>query len=204
MEAEEYQDLDPAFAERDRTRKAGLPVIIAETERLLIREITMEDVPRLYEIFHMPGIENIVHPSQSLDEELEFMKAYISHAYAFYDFGLWSVLEKKSGEIIGEAGLFPSERADDAVEMGYVIAPFFHGKGYAAECGRAILRYAFDVLDLEEIHLFADRFNLASICTARTLGFIQTQGTGCGSGPQKEDMIHMTAGPETVRTGENP
>lgn len=43
----EEPDLDPAFAERDRCRKAGIPVKIAETRRLLIRETVMEDVPAL-------------------------------------------------------------------------------------------------------------------------------------------------------------
>ena len=105
---EEYADLDPAFAERDRIRKKGLPVQIARTRRLVIREIVAEDVPYLFEIFQQPGIKDMMRPSRTLEEEQEFMRAYISHAYAFYDYGLWCVLEKESGKIVGEAGLFPS------------------------------------------------------------------------------------------------
>lgn len=187
---EEYADLDPAFAERDRIRKKGLPVQIARTRRLVIREIVAEDVPYLFEIFQQPGIKDMMRPSRTLEEEQEFMRAYISHAYAFYDYGLWCVLEKESGKIVGEAGLFPSERVKDAVEMGYIIAPDFQRRGYAAECGEAVLAYAFHTLDLEEIHLFTDRDNQASLRTAKRLGFQVLEEEGGDSG-----LLHLRALP---------
>lgn len=187
---EEYADLDPAFAERDRIRKKGLPVQIARTRRLVIREIVAEDVPYLFEIFQQPGIKDMMRPSRTLEEEQEFMRAYISHAYAFYDYGLWCVLEKESGKIVGEAGLFPSERVKDAVEMGYIIAPDFQRRGYAAECGEAVLAYAFNTLDLEEIHLFTDRDNQASLRTAKRLGFQVLEEEGGDSG-----LLHLRALP---------
>lgn len=166
--------LDPAFEERDRLRKAGKPVEIARTERLLIRETVLSDVPRLYEIFHEAGAGDWMEPLQpTLQEEMEFMEAYIRYAYAFYDFGLWTVLESASGEIVGRAGLFPSKVLDEAVELGYLIAPGRQRRGYAAECGRAILSYAFEVLDLKEIHIRTDCRNLASVRTAERLGFTE-------------------------------
>lgn len=167
-------DLDPAFAERDRCRKAGIPVTIAETERLLIRETVMEDVPALYEMRRKPGMGAYMEPMQpTLEEEMEFMKAYIRHMYAFYDFGLWTVLERESGVIVGRAGLFLSKLLEEGVELGYMIAPDRQRRGYALECGRAILDYAAEVLDLAEIHVLADRRNQASIRTAGGLGFAE-------------------------------
>ena len=97
-------ELDPAFAERDRQRKAGLPVEIARTKRLLIRETVMQDVPVLYDICRLPGMGNYLEPPKpTLEEELEVTEAYIRHAYAFCDFGLWRVLENKSGRGPGPA-----------------------------------------------------------------------------------------------------
>ena len=115
-------DIDPAFLERDRLRKSGIPVKIAKTERLLIRETIPSDIPDLYEIWNQGGmVRGTVPVLNTLDEETEFMEAYIRHAYLFYDFGLWTVIEKQSGQIIGQAGLFVSELLDDAVELGYLI-----------------------------------------------------------------------------------
>lgn len=167
-------DLDPAFAERDRCRKAGLPVRIAETKRLLIRETVLEDVPKLYEIRQQPGMSDYVEPMQpTLQEEMEFMEAYIHHMYAFYDFGLWTVLERENGRIVGRAGLFPSKFLDEGVELGYMVAAERQRRGYALECGRAILDYASDVLDLPEVHVLIHIRNRASIRTAGRLGFTE-------------------------------
>ena len=167
-------DLDPAFAERDRCRKAGLPVKIAETKRLLIRETVLEDVSKLYEIRQQPGMSDYVEPMQpTLQEEMEFMEAYIHHMYAFYDFGLWTVLERENGRIVGRAGLFPSKFLDEGVELGYMVAAERQRRGYTLECGRAILDYASDVLDLPEVHVLIHIRNRASIRTAGRLGFTE-------------------------------
>ena len=167
-------DLDPAFAERDRCRKAGIPVTIAETERLLIRETVMEDVPALYEMRRKQGMGAYMEPMQpTLEEEMKFMEAYIHHMYAFHDFGLWTVLERESGVIVGQAGLFLSKLLDEGVELGYMIAPDRQRRSYALECGRAILDYAAEVLDLAEVHVLADRRNQASVRTAGGLGFAE-------------------------------
>ncbi len=174
MSVWDESDMDPAFIERDRCRKAGIPVKIAETKRLLIRETIMKDVPKLYEIWQKPGMGNYMEPMQpTLEEELEFMEAYIRHMYAFYDFGLWTILERESNEIVGRAGLFPSKILDEGVELGYMIAPECQKRGYALECGSAILDYALNVLELPEIHVLIDVRNAASVRTAERLGFAE-------------------------------
>lgn len=165
-------ELDPLFMERDRIRKAGGQVVIAVTDRLLIRESKMEDVPELFRLYKEEGMEQFVKPMQeTLEEEMEFMRAYISHAYSFFDFGLWTVLEKETDKVVGRAGLFSSEVLDEGVELGYLIGKEFQGRGYASECGSAILKYADEILNLEDVHLIADLRNGASCAVAEKLGF---------------------------------
>lgn len=169
-------EIDTAFLERDMLRKAGRPVEIARTERLIIRETILSDVPELYRIWKTPGIGDYIKPMQgTLEEETEFMQAYIRHAYLFYDYGLWTVLSKESGQVVGRAGLFPSEILENAVELGYMIALEHQKKGYALESGRAILSYAGETLDMEEIHLLSDKRNEASLRTAAGLGFVEQE-----------------------------
>ncbi len=182
-------DLDPAFVKRDRCRKAGIPVRIAETARLLIRETVLEDVPALYAIRQQPGTGGGVDPVQpTLEEEKEFMAAYIRHAYAFYDFGLWTVLERQSGRIVGRAGLFPSKLLNEGVELGYLIAADRRRRGYAVECGQAILRYAYETLELAEIHILAEIRNEASLRTAGRLGFTEREKLKNG----RNVYLHLT------------
>lgn len=172
-ENESDWELDPEFEKRDALRKAGIPVEIARTDQLLIRETIDSDISELYRIGTDQAVRKYIAPMQpTLEEEIVYTKAYVRHMYAFYDFGLWTVLEKDAygqERVIGRAGLFPSERLAGQIEMGYMIAPECQGNGYGKEAAETVLRYAFNVLDLEEVHLFAEKENKASVKLAETL-----------------------------------
>ena len=172
-ENESDWELDPEFEKRDALRKAGIPVEIARTDQLLIRETIDSDIKELYRKGTDQAVRKYIAPMQpTLEEEIVYTKAYVKHMYAFYDFGLWTVLEKDAygqERVIGRAGLFQSERLAGQIEMGYMIAPECQGNGYGKEAAETVLRYAFNVLDLEEVHLFVEKENKASVKLAETL-----------------------------------
>ncbi|MCI6879884.1 MAG: GNAT family N-acetyltransferase [Lachnospiraceae bacterium] len=190
-ENESDWELDPEFEKRDALRKAGIPVEIARTDQLLIRETIDSDISELYRIGTDQAVRKYIAPMQpTLEEEIVYTKAYVRHMYAFYDFGLWTVLEKDAygqERVIGRAGLFPSERLDGQIEMGYMIAPECQGNGYGKEAAETVLRYAFNVLDLEEVHLFAEKENKASVKLAETL-LIKVPG---GQKEKWQDLAHF-------------
>lgn len=190
-ENESDWELDPEFEKRDALRKAGIPVEIARTDQLLIRETIDSDIPELYRIGTDQAVRKYIAPMQpTLEEEIVYTKAYVRHMYAFYDFGLWTVLEKDAygqERVIGRAGLFPSERLAGQIEMGYMIAPECQGNGYGKEAAETMLRYAFNVLDLEEVHLFAEKENKASVKLAETL-LIKVPG---GQKEKWQDLAHF-------------
>ena len=190
-ENESDWELDPEFEKRDALRKAGIPVEIARTDQLLIRETIDSDISELYRIGTDQAVRKYIAPMQpTLEEEIVYTKAYVRHMYAFYDFGLWTVLEKNdSGQerVVGRAGLFPSERLGGQIEMGYMIAPVCQGNGYGKEAAETVLRYAFNVLDLEEVHLFVEKENKASVKLAETL-LIKVPG---GQKEKWQDLAHF-------------
>ena len=190
-ENESDWELDPEFEKRDALRKAGIPVEIARTDQLLIRETIDSDISELYRIGTDQAVRKYIAPMQpTLEEEIVYTKAYVRHMYAFYDFGLWTVLKKDAygqERVIGRAGLFPSERLDGQIEMGYMIAPECQGNGYGKEAAETVLRYAFNVLDLEEVHLFAEKENKASVKLAETL-LIKVPG---GQKEKWQDLAHF-------------
>ena len=190
-ENESDWELDPEFEKRDALRKAGIPVEIARTDQLLIRETIDSDISELYRIGTDQAVRKYIAPMQpTLEEEIVYTKAYVRHMYAFYDFGLWTVLEKDAYEqerVIGRAGLFPSERLAGQIEMGYMIAPECQGNGYGKEAAETVLRYAFNVLDLEEVHLFVEKENKASVKLAETL-LIKVPG---GQKEKWQDLAHF-------------
>ena len=190
-ENESDWELDPEFEKRDALRKAGIPVEIARTDQLLIRETIDSDISELYRIGTDQAVRKYIAPMQpTLEEEIVYTKAYVRHMYAFYDFGLWTVLEKDAygqERVIGRVGLFPSERLAGQIEMGYMIAPECQGNGYGKEAAETVLRYAFNVLDLEEVHLFAEKENKASVKLAETL-LIKVPG---GQKEKWQDLAHF-------------
>lgn len=190
-ENESDWELDPEFEKRDALRKAGIPVEIARTDQLLIRETIDSDISELYRIGIDQAVRKYIAPMQpTLEEEIVYTKAYVRHMYAFYDFGLWTVLEKDvygQERVIGRAGLFPSERLAGQIEMGYMIAPECQGNGYGKEAAEIVLRYAFNVLDLEEVHLFAEKENKASVKLAETL-LVKVPG---GQKEKWQDLAHF-------------
>ena len=190
-ENESDWELDPEFEKRDALRKAGIPVEIARTDQLLIRETIDSDISELYRIGTDQAVRKSIAPMQpTLEEEIVYTKAYVKHMYAFYDFGLWTVLEKDAygqERVVGRAGLFPSERLAGQIEMGYMIAPECQGNGYGKEAAETVLRYAFNVLDLEEVHLFAEKENKASVKLAETL-LIKVPG---GQKEKWQDLAHF-------------
>lgn len=190
-ENESDWELDPEFEKRDALRKAGIPVEIARTDQLLIRETIDSDISELYRIGTDQAVRKYIAPMQpTLEEEIVYTKAYVRHMYAFYDFGLWTVLEKDAygqERVIGRAGLFPSERLDGQIEMGYMIAPECQGNGYGKEAAETVLRYAFNVLDLEEVHLFVEKENKASVKLAETL-LVKVPG---GQKEKWQDLAHF-------------
>ena len=78
--------------------------MIIETERLLLREYTMDDFEALYEI--MSDVETMQHYPAPFDEART--RRWIEwnlENYAQYGFGLWAVVLKETGEFIGDCGI---------------------------------------------------------------------------------------------------
>lgn len=161
---ESLAELDIEYLERVRRRYNHIPWDIGETERCLIRELSLSDLPALYELYAKPGMTEYVEPLYDYETELEYQKAYIENMYAFYEYGMWLVFSKETGKLIGRAGL-------EHDELGYMIAPELWNQGYATEVCRFIIDYARENTDFEELYCRIDERNEASVRLAKKLGF---------------------------------
>lgn len=157
--------------ERAYLRLTGQPWTILETKRCVIRETTVEDVETLYRIYAEPSItyymENLfLEP----EEEREYTRNYIEKVYGFYGYGMWSIVNKENGEVIGRAGLSWRE-GFEIPELGFLTAVPYQRKGYAYEVCRAVLEYGREELEFESIQALIKRENKASIGLCEKLGF---------------------------------
>lgn len=100
---EDFTNIDEAFIRMVHNHCFMLPWKVMETERLVIREVSPEDIDRLFEIYASGEITDYMEDLYPREEELEYMKKYIENIYGFYGYGMW--ITELNGEVIGRAGI---------------------------------------------------------------------------------------------------
>ncbi len=165
--------LDGEYLEGIFRRFYKIPWDIIDTKRCHIRETTVEDVEEFYKIYQHREItrytENLYEDKQ---QERDYIRAYIEHQYAFYDFGVWTILLKSTGEIIGRAGLSLRDGYDEP-ELGFVIGFQWQKQGYAFEVCEGILQYAREHLGFDTIQALIYPENHPSRRLCEKLGFVE-------------------------------
>ncbi|MBR4718734.1 MAG: GNAT family N-acetyltransferase [Lachnospiraceae bacterium] len=172
-----FDEINADFFIKMHQRFNRLPWTVLTTERLLLREMTPEDVDRLYEIYAGEGITRYTEPLyEDKQQEIEYTKEYIKNMYEFCGYGLWLVVEKDTGRIVGRAGITGREGFDEA-ELGYVIEKERQRRGYAAEACRAIVDYAGKVLGMKGLNCFVYPENIPSVKLCKLIGFEYMENT---------------------------
>lgn len=182
---ENLTDLTPDYLERVYRRYRGIPWDILTTPRLLLRETTPEDVDAFLSIYSDPAITRYTEALYPREEEIAYTRDYIRNMYEFYGFGIWTVIERSTGVIIGRAGLTMREGYEDP-ELGYVIGTPWQNKGYATEALRAILTYAKEELCLDTIRALVKPDNKKSRHLLEKLGFSESLSYNS----QNKEYIH--------------
>ena len=133
-----------------------------ETERLLLRKFTPEDLDALVElrsddeVIKYLGGRTLQNPD-AIEKRLRF---YLE-CYEKYGFGVCATIWKETGELIGWSGLMPLDGTPE-IEVGYGMKKEFWGKGIGYECAAAWLDYGFNEAGLEKIVAIAVPENVGS------------------------------------------
>ena len=144
--------------------------MILETERLILREMDMDDFDALYAVLSDPDI--MQHYSHAFDEKevREWIRRNMNR-YENEGYGLWAVCLKDSGEMIGDCGLTLQKIEDETLpEIGYHIRKDQQHKGYAKEAAAAVRDWAFQNTDFPALYSYCRYTNAASIRTAESIG----------------------------------
>ncbi|MDY3920103.1 MAG: GNAT family N-acetyltransferase [Candidatus Limivivens sp.] len=166
MIAEDLNELNGEFLKLVWQRHRGIPWTIAVTRRLILRESVMEDLEDFYSVYSGEGVTDYI-PGLSADrqEEKRELECYIKNMYRFYNYGLWTVLERSSGRVVGRVGLENSanpQTGEAVLELGYLIGKPWQNQGYGTEAAEAAAWYAFEVAEVPELFIFIRKENLAS------------------------------------------
>ena len=149
---------------------------ILETERLILREMESSDYPALCKMLQDSEVMTAYEHAFSDREAEEWLERQLGR-YRQYGFGLWAVVLKETGEMIGQCGLTMQDcDGDEVLEIGYLFQKAYWHQGYALEAAVGCKKYAFDVLKAKEVYSIIRDNNFPSQRVALRNGMKQ-----CGS-----------------------
>lgn len=171
---EGFDEVDFFFLERIYQRQHGIPWTVIETKRCRLREMTMEDLDELYHLYAGKDVTKYMEDLyQDREEEEAYTRAYIDHMYRFYGYGMWLVIMKDTGKIIGRAGLNNLDiHGIPSLEMGYMIGVPYQRLGYATEVCKGIIQFAEEGTEFEELNCLIQKGNDVSVHMMEKLGFL--------------------------------
>jgi ribosomal-protein-alanine N-acetyltransferase len=143
-----------------------------DTPRLHLRPFEAEDAPAAHEVYSDPEVMRYVAtgPLPDLTMTRRLLHDYTTHQQA-WGYSFWAVVERESGRLIGDAGLYRTPLGE--VELGYTLGRAWWGRGYATEAAGAWLETAFSRLGIHEVVALAEPANTASLRVLEKLGMIR-------------------------------
>lgn len=148
-----------------------------QTDRLLLRPFAAADAP---EVHRLAGDYDIASTTLNIPYPYEpgMAEQWIAQQREDFRAGLlvsFAITRQADTRLLGSVGLKVSQRHNHA-ELGYWIGKEYWNHGYCTEAGRAVVRYGFDVLNLQRIHAYHFARNPAS---GRVLQKIGMRHEGC-------------------------
>lgn len=150
--------------------------IIAETERLVLKELNVNDTTFILELLNSKGWISFIGDRnvRNTEQAKHYLENGPLKSYREQGFGLWKVELKDQGIPIGMCGLLQRTLLNEP-DIGFALLPSHTGKGYAFECATAVLELAFQVYHIEQLSAIVVPHNTASIGLLEKLGFVFTR-----------------------------
>jgi RimJ/RimL family protein N-acetyltransferase len=163
------------------TPPPGPQIPVLETPRLRLRAQTLADLAAYTALWSEPAVTRYTTGRSITTEEIWARLLRNAGHWTLLGFGTWLVEEKATGAFVGEVGLFDYRRAllfaDGTTrpfttpEVGWILSPAMHGRGYATEAVRAVLDWARGRFSATEIVCLIHPDNAPSLNVAAKLGF---------------------------------
>ena len=141
------------------------------TERLSLRPMHPIDAEDMFDYARRPEVTKYLLWREH--EDIYFSRDYLNYInrrYALGDFYDWAIIDHESRRLIGTCGFTKIDTANNSAEIGYVLNPDFHRRGFGSEAVRRILKFGFEELNLNRIEARFMQGNEASLALMRSVG----------------------------------
>lgn len=149
-----------------------------QTDRLLLREITKQDLQDVFEIYSNKEVMLYFADRFAFEKinEAETMIREYEEALSRKWSMRWGIVLKESGKLIGTCGFHALSEYDKRIEIGYDLNRDFWQKGIMTEALSLIIDHAFQSSDVNRIEAMVEPPNTGSRALLEKLGF-QYEGT---------------------------
>lgn len=144
------------------------------SERLTFRQLTTKDAKAVLELRSNPEtMKYIPRPLlTNIEEALLHINMINDKIEANIDIN-WAVTEKNSDNCIGIMGFYRTKPENYRTELGYMILPQYHNKGYVSEAVNTLLDFAFNILNFHSVEAIIDPKNIPSEKVLLKNGFVK-------------------------------
>jgi RimJ/RimL family protein N-acetyltransferase len=142
--------------------------VFLETDRMLLRRFTDDDVDLLVELDNDPAVMQFINGGLPVPREEivdETLPAFLSYYERFEGYGFWAAIDKASGRFLGWFHFRPNVGDGDGLlepELGYRLHREAWGRGFASEGSRALIDMGFERLGVERVHASTMAVNVGS------------------------------------------
>jgi RimJ/RimL family protein N-acetyltransferase len=148
-----------------------------ETNRLIIRGHRPDDFKDCVAMWSDQAVTRFIGGKPAAPDEVWSKMLRYAGLWSLLGFGYWAIEEKASGRLVGEAGFADFKRviepAIDAPEIGWALAPWAHGRGFATEAISAMVVWGDTHLPSRRTVCMIDPANLPSIRVAQKSGYAE-------------------------------
>lgn len=147
-----------------------------ESKRLLMRPHTLSDLPSSHHLWNCPEVFQFISGKPSSEQQSAGrLYNYLGH-WQLHGYGYLAVVDKHTGAFMGEVGVANffrdiNPKIDCPFEVGWVLAPSYHGKGFAREAVEALLQWHQAKFSPQNYWCMIDPRNSPSLKLASLLGF---------------------------------
>jgi RimJ/RimL family protein N-acetyltransferase len=161
---------------------------VIETERLLMRRLSMADVDGLLDLYSDPEVRRYIHVPDGYGREHAIARIE-ADTREWDDLGhrFLAVTDRKTGRFLGRVAVYDWPQFGET-EVGWILHPAARGQGFATEAGAAALTWGFENLDVPYLTAMISPDNKPSLRVADRLGMRRLREDGLG-----EDQVIVHA-----------
>lgn len=154
-------------------KKELTEIPIIETERLILRKITLNDVDDIFEYASIPEVTAFVpwYAHKTKNDSADFVKFAEEQFHNNLSI-VWGIVIKSKNKLIGSIELRGWNSINNCGDIGYVISKNYWGQGITTEAMNAVIKFGIEQLELNRVEAHCEEENIGSWHVMEKCGMI--------------------------------